>query len=369
MKTLSLLIIEFAATAHFMMSIVLFVFSRRSVVFLPQAWIMLIFALMYGIATGYFAGRSQLPEAGMLHPVMLLYLVASSFLQTVQPLGLCLPGYLQWQRMWKYASPALLLIFLYIIGTLMGSPLTHLHAAEDFAAHLLSGDVLLRCLSLFLSAYYIINLFRLPHNLVRRFILPPYLRAYVTALGCTAVFFIVITVRFSMPMLLSYVLLFTGVNLFLFIRLLRPGVQAISYPAIKPVKTPPSPAEMSQSELNDFNEANLHRFEMMEYVMQKEKPFTDSQFNRDRLCRLCGFNRHVMLQSLRSQGYNDIHEYIGRYRVNELKQLLKTGEMTAPQREFVRVGFRTYKTTLLTFERYEGVSLEVWMQHKGLPHT
>ena len=75
MKTLSLLIIEFAATAHFMMSIVLFVFSRRSVVFLPQAWIMLIFALMYGIATGYFAGRSQLPEAGMLHPVMLLYLL------------------------------------------------------------------------------------------------------------------------------------------------------------------------------------------------------------------------------------------------------------------------------------------------------
>lgn len=362
MNNLPLIVCEFAASAHFMMSLVLFVYSRRSVSFLPQAWIMLLFFLMYGGATVYLAFNSDIQPLGMLHPIMLMYLTASSFLQTVQPLGLCLPGYLQWQRMWKYASPAILVILIYGTGYLAGASPVMLNDAGDFGAYLLSGDVLLRCLALFLSAYYIINLFRLPHHLVRKFMLPPFLRAYVMALGCTAVFFVVLTIRFSFPMLLCYILLFTAVNLSLFIRLLRPGIQAIAYPDIKPVTAPPSADAICESERNDFNEANLHRFEVMEYVMQNEKPYTDCQFNRERLCRLAGFNRHLVLQSLRSQGYNDVHEYIARYRVTELKNLIQTGIITNPQKQFERVGFRTYKTTLICFERYEGVSLPEWLQ-------
>lgn len=369
MKILLLIITEFSAVAHLLMSIVLFVFSRRSVSFLPQACIMLIFTAMYSLATAYFSLCTTPPEVGMLHPVMLMYLVATSFLQTVQPLGLCLPGYLQWQRMWLYASPALGLIFLYLLGMLLGSSPAPLHDVSDLAEFMLSGDVLLRCLALFLSAYYIVNLFRLPHNLVRRFMLPRYLRTYVWLLGCTAVFFVGLTLRFSLPMLLCYILLFTGINLFLFIRMLRPTVQAIAYPDIKPVEAPPSEAELTQSELNDFNEANLHRFETMEYVMQREKPFTDCMFTRERLCRLSGFNRHLVLQALRSQGYNDIHEYIARYRVAELKSLIEQGEITCPQKQFERAGFRTFKTTQSCFERYEGQSLADWMSEKGLPQA
>ena len=93
--------------------------------------------------------------------------------------------------------------------------------------------------------------------------------------------------------------------------------------------------------------------------MQHEKPFVDCLFNRDKLCRLSGFNRHLVLQSLRSQGYNDIHEYINRYRVAEMKRMLMEGEMT-DLKQFERVGFRAQKTAEVNFERYENCSLQEW---------
>ena len=76
-----------------------------------------------------------------------------------------------------------------------------------------------------------------------------------------------------------------------------------------------------------------------------------------RLCRLAGFNRHVVLQSLRSQGYNDVHEYISRYRVAELKRLITEGKIT-DLRQVEEVGFRSVKTASLCFSRYESGDLQ-----------
>lgn len=81
---------------------------------------------------------------------------------------------------------------------------------------------------------------------------------------------------------------------------------------------------------------------MMEYVMQHDSPYLDCNFNRERLCRLAGFNRHMALQSLRSQGYNDIHEYIMRYRVAELKRRIESGEIT-DLKQVIEVGFAQLK--------------------------
>ncbi len=99
----------------------------------------------------------------------------------------------------------------------------------------------------------------------------------------------------------------------------------------------------------------------MEYIMQHDKPFTDATFNRERLCRLAGFNRHVALQSLRSQGYNDIHEYISRYRVAELKRLIEAGKITE-LKQVDQVGFRSYKTAQASFILYEGRNLTEFME-------
>ena len=120
MDRLILVTTEFAAVAHLMMSVVLFYFARRSVSFLAQAWVMLIFCLMYGGAMLYVA-MAPMPALGVLHPVLLVYLLACSFLQSIYPLGLCMPGYLQWGRMWGYALPAIALICVYAVGVVLGS--------------------------------------------------------------------------------------------------------------------------------------------------------------------------------------------------------------------------------------------------------
>lgn len=364
MHTLILVTTEFAAAAHLMMSLVMFYLSRRSVQFLSQAWIMLLICLMYCAALFFVATHDAIPQLGILHPVLLIYLLACSYLQSIYPLGLCMPGYLQWGRMWGYAVPALVLIFIYSIGAAAGSNLANVYTFNDIVDFWLSGDVVLRILCLLLSGYYIVNIFRLPHRLVRSMQLPSDLMAYGAALGIVSLFFVVITVEFNLVLLTIYILLFTLVNMFLFFRILRPTVEAISYPDFRQVETPPTREEITQSEVDDFNEANLHRFEMMEYVMQHDSPYLDCNFNRERLCRLAGFNRHMALQSLRSQGYNDIHEYIMRYRVAEFKHRIESGEIT-DLKQVVDVGFRTPKTAITCFERYEGKEFQAfWETHQ-----
>lgn len=364
MHTLILVTTEFAAAAHLMMSLVLFYLSRRSVQFLSQAWIMLLICLMYCAALFFVATNDAIPQLGILHPVLLIYLLACSYLQSIYPLGLCMPGYLQWGRMWGYAVPALVLIFIYSIGAAAGSNLANVYTFNDIVDFWLSGDVVLRILCLLLSGYYIVNIFRLPHRLVRSMQLPSDLMAYGAALGIVSLFFVVITVEFNLVLLTIYILLFTLVNMFLFFRILRPTVEAISYPDFRQVETPPTREEITQSEVDDFNEANLHRFEMMEYVMQHDSPYLDCNFNRERLCRLAGFNRHMALQSLRSQGYNDIHEYIMRYRVAEFKRRIESGEIT-DLKQVADVGFRTPKTAITCFERYEGKEFQTfWEEHQ-----
>lgn len=198
--------------------------------------------------------------------------------------------------------------------------------------------------------------------------IPSDLIAYGTALGVVCIFFVVVTIRFNLVLLTVYMLLFTLVNMFLFFRILRPTVESISYPDFRTVETPPTKEEISQSEADDFNEANRRRFEMMEYIMQHERPYTDAGFNRERLCRLAGFNRHVALQSLRSQGYNDIHEYISRYRVAELRRLIEKGEIT-DMKQVTQVGFRIAKTAALSFERYENISLIAFLEKFAHPQS
>lgn len=361
MHTLILVTTEFAAAAHLMMSLVMFYLSRRSVQFLSQAWIMLLICLMYCAALFFVATHDAIPQLGILHPVLLIYLLACSYLQSIYPLGLCMPGYLQWGRMWGYAVPALVLIFIYSIGAAAGSNLANVYTFNDIVDFWLSGDVVLRILCLLLSGYYIVNIFRLPHRLVRSMQLPSDLMAYGAALGIVSLFFVVITVEFNLVLLTIYILLFTLVNMFLFFRILRPTVEAISYPDFRQVETPPTREEITQSEVDDFNEANLHRFEMMEYVMQHDSPYLDCNFNRERLCRLAGFNRHMALQSLRSQGYNDIHEYIMRYRVAEFKRRIESGEIT-DLKQVADVGFRTPKTAITCFERYEGKEFQAFWE-------
>ena len=161
-----------------------------------------------------------------------------------------------------------------------------------------------------------------PHRLTRQVELPRWMITYGVALGAVSLFFVIITLSFNRLGVIIYILLFTLVNMFLFFRILEPVFNALPHPPLRRVAERPTEEEISHSEQNDFNEANVRRFEVLEFLMQHDRPWLDSQFTRDKLCRHTGLNRHLVLQALRSQGYNDTHEYISRYRVEELKRLI-----------------------------------------------
>ena len=73
----------------------------------------------------------------------------------------------------------------------------------------------------------------------------------------------------------------------------------------------------------------------------------------------------MALQSLRSQGYNDVHEYISRYRVAKLRDLIISGEIT-DLKQVDMVGFRSVKTATTSFERYENKNLSEFLaKHKN----
>lgn len=365
MRTLIFAILELSASFHLMMSIVLFYLSRRNVRFLPQAWIFLLIALMHGCGIGYILLYDMPHAIGILHPFMLIYMLVCSYLLSIHPLGLSLPGYLQWGRMVSYATPALGIIAIYLIGWTTGSDTIKVYEAEDIKMYLLSGDVLLRFAALLLSGYYILNIFLIPHRLVKKMELPRATKTYGTALGIVSTFFLALTFHFSAVGFIIYLLLLTLVNMALFLHILAPVVHALPMPAIVKVEQPPTPEEIFHAEKNNFNEANLRRFRMVEYIMQHDKPWLDPGFTRDRLCRLTGLNRHLLLQSLRSQGYNDTHEYIYRYRIEEFKRRVLSGELTNLH-QCEQLGFRSRQTIQVNFERLEGESMMEWFnQHKA----
>ena len=360
MKTLLILATELVAVSHLSFSIVLFIYARRSVAFKAQAWVLMLIAMIFGVALALSVINSVPYEFGILIPYMLIFLLVTSFLLSINPLGMVMPGYLQVGRMVRYASPAIVVVSLYVLGLLAGSQVVVIHDLADLPEAFLSSDVVLRISALLLSFGYIFNIIFVPHLRLRRKSLPKNIVTYAMLLGIVQLIFVICTIRFSMPLFIVYEILFASVSVMLCGCIIKPLMQAQPYPEIKEVEVAPTNEEISVVEEEDFNEANRYRFERVEYVMQHEKPYVSPDFNRDRLCRLSGFNRHILLQTLRSQGYNDVHDYISRYRVKELRSLILSGEVT-DIKQHERVGFRTLKTAAMAFERYEHVTLTAFL--------
>lgn len=360
MRTLLILATELVAVSHLSFSIVLFIYARRSVAFKAQAWILMLIALIFGASLALSVIYSVPADLGILNPYMLIFLLVTSFLLSINPLGMVMPGYLQVGRMVRYASPAIVVVSLYVLGLLAGSEVVRVGELSDLPEVFLSSDIILRICALLLSFGYIVNIIFVPHLRLRRKSLPKNIVTYAMLLGIVQLMFVVCTIRFSLPLLIVYEILFASVSVMLCGCIIKPLMQAQPYPEIRKVDVPPTNEEISVLEEEDFNEANLFRFERVEYVMQHEKPYVSPDFNRDRLCRLSGFNRHLLLQTVRSQGYNDVHDYISRYRVKELRSLIAAGIIT-DLRQHDRVGFRTLKTAALAFERYEHTTLAAFL--------
>jgi hypothetical protein len=103
------------AVAHFAGMIITGILAKHRVQYLSLAWMLAIFSVTLFIVAMY--GDSVAKGApGILNPYMLLVLVGGIYLQSIYSLGLALPGFLEFRRMLKYASPILLLAIIYMIA-------------------------------------------------------------------------------------------------------------------------------------------------------------------------------------------------------------------------------------------------------------
>ncbi len=363
MQTFVLIIIVVIATVHLMMASVLSLYSRYKVQYLSLAWIMGIFGVLTCVAIPY-GSLLKFENIGLLHPFMLLALVVTSFLQGIYPLGISMPGYLQWGRMWHYASPAIFLIILYAVGLLLGSRPVIIRSYAELAECWWRPDMLFRLAAFGLSIYYVVNIIRLPHRQAKTTEIPRYLKGYFTAMGANTAFYIVVTAMFDVHLLLVYYCLFCVLNMYLFYRTLETMAMHLPKPEIIKVDEQPTEEIVAQADLEDFNTANRRRFERVEYFMQHDTAWLDNTFGRDRLCEATGLNRHLLLQCLRSQGYNNCHDYINSYRINALKRAVASGKILTAA-DCSMVGFGTPKTARVWFERMEGMSLDDYLKQRG----
>ena len=103
-----------SAIAHFVITCVMGLFARHRVPFLCLAWVNGIFCCTMLVAS-FFSQYIAAGEPGILHPGMLLALLCACYLQSIYPLNISMPGFLEWERMWRYASPILVLIGIKIL--------------------------------------------------------------------------------------------------------------------------------------------------------------------------------------------------------------------------------------------------------------
>lgn len=360
-----LLILTTCAVSTTIMACVMALFARHKVQYLALTWIIGIFGVAM-IAMLPFH-ESYNTDPGIAHPLMLFALASTAFLQSIYPLSIPMPAYLQWGRMWKYATPLLSLMAIYGGAMLVGMKPFRAFTMEDFCAQWFSFDMMMRVATLGLSGYYVINILRLPTRLAHRAQLPRYVKGYCTALGTTGAIYISTLLCYSSVLLCIYLIAFTLLNLYLCFRTLETMAIHLPKPTIAKVEKEPQPVEQNkkEEEEEDFNEANLQRFQRVEYWMQNNREeWTQPTFNRDMLCEHVGLNRHLLLQCVRSQGYNDTHEYLNAYRTEELKRLIVRGQVRLIS-ETIDAGFGTTKTARSVFLKMTGGTLDDFMaEHK-----
>ena len=351
-----------STVTHFVIASVMGLFARHRVQYLSLAWVNGIFCFTMLVAS-CFSHAIAIGKPGIMHPNMLLALLCACYLQSIYPLNISMPGYLQWVRMWRYARPILILLAIYIGAVLMGSQIVYIYTLEDLVKNILSSDMLMRFCTLGLSIYYIVNIFLLPRQIARHANVPRYLLGYCMAMGLSVVFYTYVTIFFDLTLLAVYVVLFTVLNLYLMFRTLESIALELPRPVISEVAE--APAEVSkEKDEEDFNEANLDRFQRINFWMQNHKEeWKDSTFGRDRLCQETGFNRHLVLQSVRSQGFNNVHDYINSFRVAELKRMIAKGEVKTLN-DTLDAGFGTTQTVRACFLKSEGITLDDFMKNE-----
>lgn len=358
------------ATAHFVGMGVMAMLARHRVQYLSLAWIMAIFFAVISIVA-MFGDDVASGRPGILNPYMMLMLVVGMFLQSIHALGIAMPGYLQWPRMLKYASPIIVLAISYMLAMYLTGTLTKVYSLAELFQKIFSFDLILRLLALVMGAVYVFNIVFLPLRLAQKTAYPVSLIVYMVVLMLSLVFYLYTALYYTPMLLCCFLVLFTIVNFFwicysidsLVLKVPHPDIRLDSIEADE-IEVSDVESQVEETQQRDFNEMNLQRYLCVQKWMQSNKElWIENGFSRDRLCEETGINRQLMLQCLRSQGYNNIHEYITMYRVQELKRLIVVGKITSVSDSYL-VGFVAPKTARSCFERIEGENLDAFISSR-----
>lgn len=361
------------AVAHFVGLCVMGILAYHRVQYLSLAWVLAIFFGVLSIVS-VFGEEVATGSPGILNPYMLLMLVVGTYLQSIYALGIAMPGYLQWGRMIKYASPIVILALLYAVAMYPVGLLTKVFSLAELFDKALSLELVLRFFAFLLGLAYVLNIVFLPKQLAYKSNIPALLVAYTVVLILSVILYLYTALNYTPLLLCAYIVLFTVVNFFWVCHSMEGIIQRIPLPEItllsaedRVLKAEATLSIEEDKRQRDFNEQNQKRYARVQLWMQQNKSeWMCNGFTRDRLCELTGINRQLMLQCLRSQGHNNVHEYITAYRVAELKRLFARGEIVSLS-DCEVVGFGSVKTAKLCFERIEGYSLEEFLQSKAKP--
>lgn len=358
------------ATAHLVGVCVMGMLALRRVQYMSLAWILAIFFGVIAIVA-MFGDDVAGGRPGILNPYMLLMLVVGTYLQSIYSLGIAMPGYLQWGRMLRYASPIVVLALVYVIAMSFGEQLTKVYSFSELSDKIFSLDVFLRLVAMLLGLLYVLNIVFLPRRLAYKSEYPMLLVAYTVVLVLSVILYLYTALNYTPWLLCVYMVLFTLVNFFwvchsvekLITNIPRPNI-SLDSPDISDLHEEVVIVQEEERHAQaDFNEVNLNRYLRVETWMQQNKgKWKCNGFTRDRLCEETGINRQLLLQCLRSQGHNNVHEYITVYRVEELKRLVTRGEIASVS-DSVDVGFGSVKTARSCFERIENQSLDEYIQN------
>lgn len=347
-----IIIMMLCLTAHLVATLVVSVFAKKRVQYLPLAWVLGIITIgMLGCLLLFYS-YEEIVDVGLIHPSIVLPLAASTFLETLYPLGLIMPGFLQWKRSIKYALPVIIVVAGYFVGVMIVGHAPVLHTIDDIRKNFwIVPDVFIRLVALGLSIYYIIGIIRMPRLMLRHNTqIPTYLKGYCTWIAITYIFFIALSVRFDWWLLYVVLFMLTFLNMGFMLQSLERIADSLPLPRRETITTPPDKIDEQEME-QDFNDANLQRFKQAEHFMQNTKAWTDVQFTRETLCEGVGFNRHLLLQSLRSQGYNNVHEYITTYRVELLQKIVQQHRADSLTHACEQVGFTTLITARTAYKK------------------
>ncbi|MCF0184454.1 MAG: hypothetical protein HUK01_09000 [Bacteroidaceae bacterium] len=347
------IIMVLSITAHLIATMVVGVFAIRRVQYLSLAVIFGMLTVSLSICLALFYSYEETIDVGILHPSIVLPLAASAFLETLYPISFVMPAFLQWQRSVKYAMPVIVVVVGYFIGAMIVGHAPVLHTLDDVRDNLfLVPDVFIRIVALLLSINYIFGMIFLPRRMLKGGTeIPAYMKAYCSWLAITYVFFTALAIHFSWWLLYIVIVAITINNMAFMLQSLEKIAENLPRPVIEDVTQMPVIETQEDAVPQDFNDANLVRFRRAEQYMQTTHDWTNPLFTREQLCEAVGFGRHLLLQSLRSQGYNNVHEYITAYRVNHLRKLVEAHTADSLTAACEQSGFATLVTARSAYKK------------------